>query len=378
MYGSRCTGERAGAAVCISAFVGCMRQADVVLDIRRFTDRKMCRNMGIRIIAEAGVNHNGSIELAKQMIDQARAAGADYVKFQTFQPEALVSRFAEKAEYQKETTGSGGSQLEMLQKLALTQADFRELKGYCDKVGVGFLSTPFDLDSIDFLETLDMDFWKIPSGEITNLPYLVRIAHTGREIVMSTGMCSIADIEAAIAVLRENGAGAVTLLHCNTQYPTPMEDVNLRVMDTLRRHFGVSVGYSDHTIGIEVPIAAAALGATVIEKHFTLDKTMEGPDHRASLEPEELKLMISGVRNIEKALGNDEKKPSKSEKENIGIVRKSIVALREIKEGELFTESNLTVKRPGTGISPMHWFDVIGKRAHKAYKVDEMICEEER
>lgn len=349
-----------------------------MLDIRRFTDRKMCRNMGIRIIAEAGVNHNGSIELAKQMVDQARAAGADYVKFQTFQPEALVSRFAEKAEYQKETTGSGGSQLEMLQKLALTQADFRELKGYCDKVGVGFLSTPFDLDSIDFLETLDMDFWKIPSGEITNLPYLVRIAHTGREIVMSTGMCRETDIEAAVTVLRQNGAGEITLLHCNTQYPTPMEDVNLRVMDTLRRHFGVPVGYSDHTIGIEVPIAAAALGATVIEKHFTLDKTMEGPDHRASLEPGELKLMISGVRNVEKALGNDEKKPSKSEKENIGIVRKSIVALREIKEGELFTESNLTVKRPGTGISPMHWFDVIGKRAHKAYKVDEMICEEER
>lgn len=334
--------------------------------------------MGIRIIAEAGVNHNGSIELAKQMVDQARAAGVDYVKFQTFQPEALVSRFAEKAEYQKETTGSGGSQLEMLQKLALTQEDFRELKGYCDKVGVGFLSTPFDLDSIDFLETLDMDFWKIPSGEITNLPYLVRIAHTGREIVMSTGMCRETDIEAAVAALRQNGAGEITLLHCNTQYPTPMEDVNLRVMDTLRRHFGVPVGYSDHTIGIEVPIAAVALGACVIEKHFTLDKTMEGPDHRASIEPDELQAMVAAVRNVERALGSGEKQPSESEKENIGIVRKSIVALREIKEGELFTESNLTVKRPGTGISPMHWFDVIGKRAHKAYKVDEMICEEER
>lgn len=334
--------------------------------------------MGIRIIAEAGVNHNGSIALAKQMVDQARAAGADYVKFQTFNPKALVSRYAEKAAYQKETTGSGGSQLEMLEKLALTQDEFLELKNYCEQQHIGFLSTPFDLGSIDFLESLQMDFWKIPSGEITNLPYLVRIARTGREIVMSTGMCSIADIEAAIAVLRENGAGEITLLHCNTQYPTPMEDVNLRVMDTLRRHFDVPVGYSDHTVGIEVPIAAAALGACVIEKHFTLDHALEGPDHRASLEPDELKLMISGVRNIEKALGNDEKKPSKSEKENIGIVRKSIVALREIKEGELFTESNLTVKRPGTGISPMHWFDVIGKRAHKAYKVDEMICEEER
>ena len=334
--------------------------------------------MGIRIIAEAGVNHNGNIALAKQMVDQARAAGADYVKFQTFNPKALVSRYAEKAAYQKETTGSGGSQLEMLEKLALTQDEFLELKNYCEQQHIGFLSTPFDLGSIDFLEALQMDFWKIPSGEITNLPYLVRIARTGREIVMSTGMCSIADIEAAIAVLRENGAGEITLLHCNTQYPTPMGDVNLRVMDTLRRHFDVPVGYSDHTVGIEVPIAAAALGACVIEKHFTLDHAMEGPDHRASLEPDELKLMISGVRNIEKALGNDEKKPSKSEKENIGIVRKSIVALREIKEGELFTESNLTVKRPGTGISPMHWFDVIGKRAHKAYKVDEMICEEER
>lgn len=336
----------------------------------------MCRNMGIRIIAEAGVNHNGSIELAKQMVDQARAAGVDYVKFQTFQPEALVSRFAEKAEYQKETTGSGESQLEMLQKLALTQKEFLELKEYCDEVGVGFLSTPFDLDSIDFLETLDMDFWKIPSGEITNLPYLVRIARTGREIVMSTGMCSEADIEAAVTALRHNGAGEITLLHCNTQYPTPMEDVNLRVMDTLRRHFGVPVGYSDHTIGIEVPIAAAALGACVIEKHFTLDHTMEGPDHRASLEPDELRTMVAAIRHIETALGAPDKAVTASEAENLGIVRKSIVAKREIQTGEIFSRENLTVKRPGSGISPMQWYQVLGRQATRDYEEDEMIDEE--
>lgn len=329
--------------------------------------------MSIRIIAEAGVNHNGSIEIAKQMVDQARIAGADYVKFQTFQPEALVSCFAEKAEYQKKTTGSGESQLEMLRKLALTQEDFRELKGCCDKVGVGFLSTPFDLDSIDFLETLDMDFWKIPSGEITNLPYLERIAHTGREIVMSTGMCRETDIEAAVTALRQNGAGEITLLHCNTQYPTPMEDVNLRVMDTLRRHFGVPVGYSDHTIGIEVPIAAAALGACVIEKHFTLDHTMEGPDHRASLEPEELRTMVTAIRHVEVALGDSVKTVTDSEADNRAVARKSIVACRAIRKGEIFSEDNLTVKRPGNGISPMHWYDMLGRIADRDYTEDELI-----
>ncbi len=332
--------------------------------------------MSIRIIAEAGVNHNGSIELAKQMVDQARAAGADYVKFQTFQPEALVSRFAEKAEYQKETTGSGESQLEMLRKLALTQEDFRELKGYCDRVGVGFLSTPFDLESIDFLETLQMDFWKIPSGEITNLPYLVRIAHTGREIVMSTGMCSEADVAAAVDVLRKNGAGAITLLHCNTQYPTPMEDVNLRVMDTLRRHFGVPIGYSDHTIGIEVPIAAAALGATVIEKHFTLDHTMEGPDHRASLEPDELQAMVAAIRHIEIALGDPDKAVTASEAGNRAVARKSIVARCTVRKGEIFDEHNLTVKRPGNGISPMRWHEILGQTADRDYAEDELIAED--
>lgn len=329
--------------------------------------------MSIRIIAEAGVNHNGSIALAKQMVDQARAAGADYIKFQTFDPKALVSRYAEKAEYQKETTGSGESQLEMLEKLALTRDEFLELKNYCEQQKIGFLSTPFDLESIDFLETLQMDFWKIPSGEITNLPYLVRIARTGREIVMSTGMCSIADIEAAIAVLRGNGAGAITLLHCNTQYPTPMEDVNLRVMDTLREHFGVPVGYSDHTVGIEVPIAAAALGACVIEKHFTLDHAMEGPDHRASLEPDELRAMVAAVRHIEVALGDSAKVVTASESGNRAVARKSIVARCAIRKGEPFSEDNLTVKRPGNGISPMRWYDMMGKAANRDYAEDELI-----
>lgn len=329
--------------------------------------------MSIRIIAEAGVNHNGSIELAKQMVEQAKAAGADYIKFQTFRPEALVSKYAEKAAYQKETTGAGESQLEMLQKLALTQEQFCELKKYCEQVGIGFLSTPFDLESIDFLEGLHMDFWKIPSGEITNLPYLVRIARTGREIVMSTGMCSITDIEAAMDILQKNGAGAITLLHCNTQYPTPMEDVNLRVMHTLREHFGVPVGYSDHTVGIEVPIAAAALGATVIEKHFTLDHTMEGPDHRASLEPDELRAMVAAIRHIEVALGDPAKTVTASESGNRTVARKSIVARREIRKGEIFDETNLTVKRPGNGISPMRWNEILGMQAIRDFEEDELI-----
>lgn len=329
--------------------------------------------MSIRIIAEAGVNHNGSIELAKQMVEQAKAAGADYIKFQTYRPEALVSKYAEKAAYQKETTGAGESQLEMLQKLALTQEQFCELKRYCEQVGIGFLSTPFDLESIDFLEGLHMDFWKIPSGEITNLPYLVRIARTGREIVMSTGMCSITDIEAAMDILQTNGAGAITLLHCNTQYPTPMEDVNLRVMHTLRKRFGVPVGYSDHTVGIEVPIAAAALGATMIEKHFTLDHTMEGPDHRASLEPDELRAMVTAIRHIEAALGDPTKAVTASESGNRTVARKSIVARREIRRGESFDETNLTVKRPGNGISPMRWNEILGMQAIRDFEEDELI-----
>lgn len=333
--------------------------------------------MSIRIIAEAGVNHNGSMELAKQMVDKAKEAGADYIKFQTFQPEKLVSKYAQKAEYQKKATGNEESQLEMLQKLALTQSDFRELKNYCEQVGIGFLSTPFDLDSIDFLESLDMDFWKIPSGEITNLPYLIKIAQTGRPIVMSTGMCQMEEIEEALMWLKKSGAGEMTLLHCNTQYPTPMEDVNLHAMQSLKHQFGFPVGYSDHTEGIEVPIAAAALGATVLEKHFTLDKTMEGPDQAASLAPEELAAMVRAVRNIERALGSGEKGVTASETANRAVARKSIVAAGSIRKGETFGEENLTIKRPGAGISPMHWFELLGKTAQRDYSEDELIAEEE-
>lgn len=331
--------------------------------------------MSVIIIAEAGVNHNGSIKLAKKMIDKAKEAGADYVKFQTFVPEKLVSQFAEKAEYQKRETGSSESQLEMLKKLALTQEDFVELKAYCEKRQIGFLSTPFDMESIGFLEGLDMDFWKIPSGEITNLPYLEAIGKTGRKVVMSTGMCEMKEIQEAIQVLEASGAGDITILHCNTEYPTPVEDVNLLAMKQMVDVFHKSIGYSDHTIGIEIPVAAAALGAVVIEKHFTLDCNMEGPDHKASLEPEALKKMVEQIRLVEQALGDGIKVPSESEKKNISVVRKSIVAAVPIQKGERYTEQNLTVKRPGTGISPMKWHEMIGKTAQRAYEKDEMIEE---
>lgn len=331
--------------------------------------------MSVIIIAEAGVNHNGSIKLAKKMIDKAKEAGADYVKFQTFVPEKLVSQFAEKAEYQKRETGSSESQLEMLKKLALTQEDFVELKAYCEKRQIGFLSTPFDMESIGFLEGLDMDFWKIPSGEITNLPYLEAIGKTGRKVVMSTGMCEMKEIQEAIQVLEASGAGDITILHCNTEYPTPVEDVNLLAMKQMADVFHKSIGYSDHTIGIEIPVAAAALGAVVIEKHFTLDCNMEGPDHKASLEPEALKKMVEQIRLVEQALGDGIKVPSESEKKNISVVRKSIVAAVPIQKGERYTEQNLTVKRPGTGISPMKWHEMIGKTAPRPYEKDEMIEE---
>lgn len=331
--------------------------------------------MSVIIIAEAGVNHNGSIKLAKKMIDKAKEAGADYVKFQTFVPEKLVSQFAEKAEYQKRETGSSESQLGMLKKLALAQEDFVELKAYCEKRQIGFLSTPFDMESIGFLEGLDMDFWKIPSGEITNLPYLEAIGKTGRKVVMSTGMCEMKEIQEAIQVLEASGAGDITILHCNTEYPTPVEDVNLLAMKQMADIFHKSIGYSDHTIGIEIPVAAAALGAVVIEKHFTLDCNMEGPDHKASLEPEALKKMVEQIRLVEQALGNGIKVPSESEKKNISVVRKSIVAAVPIQKGERYTEQNLTVKRPGTGISPMKWHEMIGKTAPRPYEKDEMIEE---
>lgn len=327
------------------------------------------------IIAEAGVNHNGSLEMAMQLIEKAAEAGVDYVKFQTFKSEKLVSRHATKAEYQKANTDGEDSQLKMLQQLELSPDDHLQLIEHCNHCGIKFLSTAFDLDSIDFLDSLNLDLWKIPSGEITNLPYLRRIAQKGSRVIMSTGMCEPEDIEAALNVLTNNGTSLenITLLHCNTEYPTPWGDVNLRAMHDIAKRFNVSVGYSDHTKGIEVPIAAVALGATVIEKHFTLDNNLPGPDHKASLEPQQLKAMVDAIRHIEQALGNGVKQISESERKNIAIARKSIVAASEIKKGELFTEENLTVKRPGGGISPMKWDEVIGTTASRNYQPDELI-----
>lgn len=332
-------------------------------------------NKKVIIIAEAGVNHNGSYELAIKMVDEAKRAGADYVKFQTAKPELVISTFAPKAEYQKETTGAAESQLEMCKAIHLPLTDYKPLKEYCDKVGIGFMSTPFDLVSIDVLEPLDMDYYKIPSGEITNLPYLRKIASKHRPVILSTGMCEVKEVEAALQVLEQGGVkrSDIIVLHCNTEYPTPMADVNLRAMDDLRRSLGVEVGYSDHTKGIEVPIAAVALGATVIEKHFTLDKTMEGPDHKASLEPDELKAMVDAIRNIEQALGDGHKHVSPSERKNMDIARKSIVAARDIRKGEVLTEENITTKRPGNGISPMRWDSVIGTTAIRDFGYDELI-----
>ena len=328
--------------------------------------------MSVYIIAEAGVNHNGSFALACKLVDAAKEAGADCVKFQTFKADKIVSHTAQKAAYQKNTTGEG-PQSDMLKKLELSYDDFRRLKRYCDEKGICFLSTPFDLDSIQFLNTIDMPFWKIPSGEITNLPYLLALAETRKPVVMSTGMCEIGEIEEAIRILQENGTPLIKLLHCNTEYPTPFEDVNLKAMLTLKERFGMDVGYSDHTKGIEVPIAATALGATIIEKHFTLDKTMEGPDHKASLEPNELAAMITSIRHIEQAIGTGEKTPSRSERKNITVARKSIVAKRKIRLGEILTVDNITVKRPGDGISPMRWFEVLGERAIRDFEEDEQI-----
>lgn len=327
------------------------------------------------IIAEAGVNHNGNYELAKQLVIKAKEAGVDYVKFQTAKPELVISKFAEMAEYQKANTGKVESQLEMCKKIHLKLEDYKPLKAFCEEVGVKFISTPFDLVSIDVLEELDMDFWKVPSGEVTNYPYLVKIAKTHRPVVMSTGMCEVDEVRAAVNVLLENGLtrDQISLLHCNTEYPTPFQDVNLTAMIDLANELGLSVGYSDHTVGIEVPIAAVAMGARVIEKHFTLDHNMEGPDHKASLEPDELKKMVDSIRNIEKAIGDGKKHVSDSERKNIAIARKSIIAARNIKKGELLTEDNLTVKRPGNGINPMRWNEVIGKIAIRDFVEDELI-----
>lgn len=329
----------------------------------------------IIIIAEAGVNHNGNLAMAQEMVRVAKACGADYVKFQTAVPELVISTIAPKAEYQKETTGNEQSQLEMCKAIHLPLSDYEGLNALCRETGIGFMSTPFDLVSIDCLAQLGMDYWKIPSGEITNLPYLRKIAKTGGKVILSTGMSTIAEVEAAVQVLTDNGLtrNDITLLHCTTQYPTPYAAVNLRAMDALRTLGCSGVGYSDHTVGIEVPVAAAAMGATVIEKHFTLDKNLPGPDHRASLDPAELAAMVRAVRNVEAALGSGIKDVADAERSNIAVARKSIVAARAIRKGEILTEENITVKRPGNGISPMLWDSVIGTPAAADFAYDQLI-----
>lgn len=331
----------------------------------------------IRIIAEAGVNHNGDMALAKKLIKVGAEAGVDYVKFQTFVPEAIVSRFAKKAAYQQANfREESDSQLEMLRKLMIPESAYGELISACAEYGTKFLSTPFDFRSIELLSAIDMDFWKVPSGELTNLPYLRKIAATGRPVVLSTGMASLDEVGWAIETLLKNGLknlDDLTVLHCTTQYPTPKADANLMAMLSIKEKFGVKVGYSDHTQGIEIPIAAAALGATVIEKHFTLDRTLPGPDHKASLEPDELKMMVEAIRNVELALGDGTKALRVSERENVEVARKSIVASRAIRAGERLTDENITVKRPGLGISPRFWDEVIGTVAIRDFAMDELI-----
>ena len=328
------------------------------------------------IIAEAGVNHNGDIELAKKLVAAAAAAGADLVKFQTFFAKNLVSTTAPKAEYQKVTTGSDESQFEMIQKLELSKSSHEVLIEECRRQGIGFFSTAFDAESFDMLSALGcLSYIKISSGELTNLPLLRYMTRFNKPVLLSTGMANLGEIEAAIEVIEASGTprNLITILHCTTEYPTPMDDVNLRAMVSLNKAFNMKVGYSDHTPGIEVAIAAVALGATVIEKHFTLDCNLPGPDHKASLEPHNLRAMVDGIRNIERALGDGIKKPSSSELKNKPIARKSIVARREIQVGELFSEENLTAKRPGTGVSPMRWDDFIGKPARRNFRANDFI-----
>ncbi|MGD9716498.1 MAG: N-acetylneuraminate synthase [Sulfuricurvum sp.] len=331
--------------------------------------------MSTFIIAEAGVNHNGSLDLAKKLIDVAAEAGADAVKFQTFKAEKLVSKKAQKAEYQKQTTDAAESQYDMIKKLELDEPAHRELIRYCGEKKIRFLSTPFDHESIELLDALGMEIFKIPSGEITNLPYLRHIGGLGKEVILSTGMADLGEIEDALDLLVSSGTPKekITILHATTEYPCPMDEVNLRAMGTIASAFGVRTGYSDHTRGIEVPIAAVAMGASVIEKHFTLDRTMEGPDHKASLEPDELCAMVAAIRNIEKALGDGIKKPSPSEAKNMAVARKSIVAARPIRAGEVFTSENIAIKRPGTGISPMRYDEIVGERAARDYEEDEPL-----
>ncbi len=327
------------------------------------------------IIAEAGVNHNGRLDLAYQLIDVAKEAGADAVKFQTFIPDKTISKFADKANYQKKTTDKNESQLEMIKIIALSFEDHKKLLEYCKSKNIKFLSSPFDLDSIDFLNKLGLDTFKIPSGEIINLPYLKNIGSLNKKLIISTGMANLGEVEFAIDILVKSGTKRenIAILHCTTNYPCPYKEANLKAMLTLKEAFKLTVGYSDHTLGIEVPIAAVAMGARIIEKHFTLDKKLPGPDHKASLEPGELKEMVKAIKNIEVALGDGIKKPNKSEIEIMKVVRKSIVASKSIKKGEIFTKTNITIKRPGTGISPMRWDEVIGEKANRDFKDDELI-----
>ena len=330
----------------------------------------------VLVIAEAGVNHNGSIDRAKALVDAAAEAGVDFVKFQTFKASKTVTKAASRASYQDANTGDQDSQYDMLQKLELTEEMHYELIDYCKSRNVKFLSTGFDLDSLDFLNSLNIEIFKIPSGEITNLPYLEKIASFGKPVVLSTGMASMEEVRSAYDVLHSQGISAeeITIVHCNTEYPTPMQDVNLKAMLHIKKELNTEIGYSDHTLGIEIPIAAVALGAVVIEKHFTLDRNLPGPDHRASLEPDELKAMVTAIRNVEKAIsGSGVKEPSSSEKKNKAVVRKSIVASKPIQKGEIFTEDNLTIKRPGTGVNPMLWKTILGTKAERNFEPDELI-----
>ena len=329
----------------------------------------------VLVIAEIGVNHNGDMAMARALVDAAAAAGADLAKFQTFQAASLATASAPKADYQNRTTPVGESQRDMISKLELDHAQHRDLMAYCESKGIGFFSTGFDSASLDFLASSGLQLFKIPSGEITNLPYLRHVASFGKPLVLSTGMAEMDEIAAALEALDHAGVSRslVTVLHCNTAYPTPMEDVNLRAMNTIRDTFGVAIGYSDHTPGIEVAIAAAALGASVIEKHLTLDRTLPGPDHAASLEPDEFASMVHAIRNIERALGDGAKRTTASEQANKAVARRSLVAARAIKAGEVFSHSNLTAKRPGTGVSPMEWDRVIGQPAPRSFAPDEII-----
>jgi N,N'-diacetyllegionaminate synthase len=332
----------------------------------------------VMIIAEAGVNHNGSLKLAKKLIDVAKKAGADYVKFQTFKAKNIASKNAGKAAYQKKTTGKGGSQQAMLQKLELNESDHQKLISYCKKKSIKFLSTPFDLDSIFLLKKMGIKIGKIPSGEITNLPYLQQMAVAFEELILSTGMSNLEEVEQALNILIKAGAKKekITVLHCTTEYPTPMNDVNLNAMVTMKKKLGVQTGYSDHTRGIEVAVAAVALGAIIIEKHFTLDRNMRGPDHKASLEPNELKEMVTAIRNIERALGNGIKKPSLSEQRNIKVARKSLIAAKNMEVGHLIQKKDIDIKRPGNGISPMMIDEIMGKKLVKAIREDELLTPE--